>query len=83
MKLITGGTGLLGSEILKLEQNSVGISSKECNLINDKEKFIQIAKSNKVTSVIHCAARVGGVKANTDFVGDFFNENIKNELQCA
>jgi len=24
MKLITGGTGLLGSEILKLEQNSVG-----------------------------------------------------------
>jgi len=77
MKLITGGTGLLGSEILKLEQNSVGISSKECNLINDKEKFIQIAKSNKVTSVIHCAARVGGVKANTDFVGDFFNENIK------
>jgi GDP-L-fucose synthase len=30
--------------------------------------------------VIHCAAKVGGVKANTDFVADFFDDNIRMNM---
>ena len=28
-------------------------------------------------SIIHLAAKVGGVKGNTDYVADFYCENIK------
>jgi len=40
----------------------------------------------KPDAVIHLAAKVGGIKANTDFIADFFDENIKinmNVLKAA
>ena len=71
--LLTGGTGLLGSEIYSLSNCNL-VSSRECNLLeNDFYGFLE----PKPDVVIHCAARVGGVKANTEFVSDFFEENMK------
>ena len=72
--LITGATGLLGSEILKISPDSIGLSSKDCNLIESKQQ--RLGPNKKFDTVIHCAARVGGVKANTDYVADFFDDNI-------
>lgn len=70
--LITGGTGLIGSEF----KSPYKISSKDCDLldINQVEEFFE--KEN-FDSIIHTAARVGGVSANTKFVYDFCLENIK------
>jgi GDP-L-fucose synthase len=80
--LVTGANGLLGSEIVKLNSNSIGVNSKDCDLTKNsafdylKDKILK----NNIEIVIHCAARVGGVKANTDYVCDFFNENILMNL---
>lgn len=76
--LVTGGTGLLGSEILSLSNNSVGLSSKDSNLINQFQLENYFDKNLK--AVIHCAAKVGGVKANTDYVADFFDDNIRMNM---
>jgi len=79
MKLVTGATGLLGSEILALSPVSVGMSSKECDL-TDSNHAILTLEDGRVDTVIHCAARVGGVKANTDYVADFFDDNVKMNM---
>ena len=77
---ITGKTGLLGSEIARLSPQSQGVGSKECDLLTADfynviaESFLD--KSDNESCVIHCASRVGGVKANTDKVSDFFSQNI-------
>lgn len=72
--IVTGYTGLLGSEVFENTNDCIGLSSKDCNLLeNDFYGFLD----PKPDVVIHCAAKVGGVKANTDFVSDFFEENMK------
>lgn len=69
--LVTGSKGLLGSEIVKLV--------KDCWV--DNRKFYDWRKDDsyglRPKFIIHCAAKVGGVKANTDQVNDFFEENMK------
>jgi len=77
--LITGSTGLLGSEILALSPGSVGLASKDCDLTKSNHAILAL-KEGQVKAVIHCAARVGGVKANTDYVADFFDNNIKMNM---
>jgi len=76
--LITGATGMVGQAVVRQLADKceyIGIGSKDCNLLRYEEvdAFIQ---QHKPTKIIHLAAKVGGVKANTDYVADFFNENI-------
>ena len=79
MKFVTGISGLLGSEIANLRPDIVGVSSKDCNLIESNcDSFLE---NQEIDSVIHCAAKVGGVKANTDFVADFFDDNFKMNMR--
>lgn len=77
--LVTGATGLLGSEILSLSPDSVGLSSKDCDLTESNHTILTL-EDGRVDAVIHCAARVGGVKANTDYVADFFDDNVKMNM---
>jgi GDP-L-fucose synthase len=77
-KLVTGSTGLLGSEIIALEKSAIGLNSKDCDLTGDFQLVLH--PNGKYDTVIHCAARVGGVKANTDFVSDFFCDNMKMNM---
>jgi len=70
-KIVTGAKGLLGSEILNLCENA-----KHVNKGQNVEEIIENLKKDCPRVVIHCAAKVGGVKANTDMVADFFDENI-------
>ena len=76
MKLITGATGLLGSEISKLSPESGKMLSSKYSDLTSGGKW-HLNKSGKYNTVIHCAAKVGGVKSNTDQVADFFDDNVK------
>ena len=86
--LVTGCTGLLGSEILRSSPASFGVNSRDCNLLSTQPRdalFHQIMKASiasgsPIDNVIHCAAKVGGVQANTNQVAEFFDDNIKMNL---
>lgn len=73
--LITGGNGLVGSAF----ENGVKITSRDANLINPLEAENVLRDKMFVAgidSVIHTAAKVGGVKENISNQGTFFFENI-------
>lgn len=76
MKLVTGATGLLGSEILTLSPGAIGLTSRDCNLTESSHAILTL-EDGRVDTVIHCTARVGGVKANTDYVAEFFDDNVR------
>ena len=69
--LITGGSGLVGSAI----KGGVKPRSSELNLLNYND-ICNYIKENNITKIIHCAAKVGGIKANSDCLADFYHENI-------
>ena len=77
MKLISGKSGLLGGEIASLSVDHLSIASDDCNLIESASIIENISHHHNIKTVINCAARVGGVKANIDFVAEFFDDNIK------
>lgn len=64
--LVTGGTGMVGSALLRLYPNAESPTTKE---FHDDHYDVR----NKY--VIHLAAKVGGVKANSDEISDFFRIN--------
>lgn len=75
--LITGGSGLLGSEIDI--SNGLKPSSRELNLLDYSalKKYIEL---NNISKIIHCAAIVGGVNANYTKMFDFFDLNLQINL---
>ena len=82
---ITGGSGMVGSAFRDLIPNAVYASSKDYNL-TEKEEADNMMKTLSPDVVIHLAARVGGIKGNTDFIGDFYRDNIlinTNVLEAA
>lgn len=56
--LITGGSGNLGKELLKVISNSLHPSSQELNITND-ERVFEFIKKEKPDLLIHCAAVTG------------------------
>jgi GDP-L-fucose synthase len=77
--IVTGATGLLGSEIMNLSKGSIGLNSKDCNLTESNHAILALEDGREHT-VIHCAARVGGVKSNTEYVANFFDDNVKMNM---
>ncbi len=75
--LITGGSGLLGSALTI--KNSFKPNSNELDLLN-YSMLSDYIESNKISSIIHCAARVGGVHANTKWIYEFFDDNLVMNL---
>ena len=71
IKVITGGTGLIGSAFTE----GVKLTSKRDLRDYDKAEFA--ISMYKPDVVIHCAAKVGGVGANMEFPADFFMDNIR------
>ena len=72
--LITGGNGLVGRE-MKIT-NGFKPSRHELNLMS-YDSLKHFIETNNIESIIHCAAKVGGVKANNDYPHDFFIENLQ------
>jgi len=75
--LITGGTGLLGKSLQKelYGHNIVYIGSKDCDL-RDYQQTYSLFLKYMPNIVIHLAAKVGGVKANSEKIANFFIDNM-------
>ena len=72
--LVTGGSGLVGrcftgSRFIKTD------SRESLNLL-DKNETSSFLNDLKPEGVIHCAAKVGGVKGNMDYPAEFTYQNL-------
>ena len=83
--LVTGGSGFLGKN-LKLEKpNWTYISSTDCDLTN-KSECDYLIRDIRPDAIVHLAAKVGGIKANTESPADFYYINTlmnTNIIHCA
>jgi GDP-L-fucose synthase len=87
--LITGANGMLGSALKKEIINSRGKvpfahnrKISDLGVYDSENRLEKYLEDNSIDSVIHCAAKVGGVMANMNSNSDFFRENvaINNEI---
>lgn len=78
---LTGHNGMVGSSILRVLQkknfsNIITVDRYKLNLEN-RSKVFNFLKRKKIDAVIHCAAYVGGIKANNFFKADFITKNLQ------
>jgi len=73
--LITGGTGMVGTALRELIPKAIFVSSKDCDLRN-ADLVSQMFALYNPECVIHLAAKVGGIKANMENLGEFYRDNI-------
>jgi GDP-L-fucose synthase len=79
--LVTGGRGLVGSSI----DSKFKPTRYDVNLMN-QDSIVKYLTDNQIDSVVHCAAKVGGIKANSEHLGEFYYENMvmnTNVLEAA
>ena len=69
--MVTGGSGLVGSAIY----GHFKPTHEELDLM-ELDAIIDYIEENEITHIIHCAAKVGGIKANMEHLGEFFYDNI-------
>jgi len=69
--LVTGGNGLVGSSI----DSKFKPTRYDVNLMN-QDYIINYLVENEIDSIVHCAAKVGGIKANSEHLGEFYYENV-------
>lgn len=69
-KLVTGGTGLVGSKF----ENAIKVNSSID--LRVKENAFSIIQKHQPDVVIHTAAKVGGILANIKYPVNFFNDNF-------
>jgi len=78
--LVAGGSGLVGSaivrELKRLNQDVVGISSKDVDLL-DRNKTFEFIKKLKPTAIIDSAAKVGGIGGNNSYPVEFLSQNLQ------
>lgn len=76
---VAGGTGLVGSSLIRntpIEINVVSPSRTELNL-EDKSSVLDFLKKERPDSVILAAAKVGGISANSKNQRDFLAKNLE------
>ena len=77
---LAGHNGLVGSAILRMLKqkkysNILTVDRKKLDLFNQKKVF-KFLKQKKPKVVIIAAARVGGIRANNEYRGEFIRENL-------
>ncbi|MBD1165287.1 GDP-L-fucose synthase [Pelagibacterales bacterium SAG-MED10] len=77
---ITGHQGMVGSAIVrylkkKNYKNLITINRKKLDL-EDQLKVKKFIKKQKIEIVIHCAAKVGGIRSNSTYKADFISKNL-------
>jgi GDP-L-fucose synthase len=86
MILVTGGSGLLGNAFKRILPDAKYPSHEMLDL-RDRIKTASFLTDPSISTVIHLAGKVGGVKANTEYVSDFYqvNSEINNNVisSCA
>jgi|694.fasta_scaffold06402_17 GDP-L-fucose synthase len=89
--LITGSDGLVGSALKSILTNGSHVfhTKKDVDLLDTektKDYFNYHIKHNGINTIIHCAAKVGGIQANMSNNKGFFIENFvmnNNVMTCA
>jgi GDP-L-fucose synthase len=78
--LVTGSRGMVGGTISRLAKEAgweiFSPSRQELDL-RDPKSTLEYLQVNGITSVIHCAAKVGGISANMTNPADFILENLQ------
>jgi GDP-L-fucose synthase len=64
--IVTGGSGMVGSAFKSVLPKAEYIT---------RDQFHNSSYDIEDKSIIHLAAKVGGIKANTDYIADFYYEN--------
>ena len=77
---IAGHNGMVGSSLLrffskKKKYKILKVDKNKLNLLNQKKVFDWL-KKNKPNIVINAAAKVGGIKHNSDYPAEFIYENL-------
>tara|TARA_R110000796_G_scaffold11940_2_gene39937 strand:- start:959 stop:1846 length:888 start_codon:yes stop_codon:yes gene_type:complete len=73
--LVTGGSGMVGKHLKEILPNATYISSKDGDL-KDPIYVNHLLSTYSPKTVIHLAARVGGIQENINQPADFFDDNI-------
>ena len=81
---IAGHKGMVGSAIYKniSKKNKVIISEKKNLNLLSFEKTYNFFKKHKFDHVYICAAKVGGILANSKYPADFIYENLQIQNNC-
>jgi len=73
--LVTGGSGMVGHALQEILPEAKFINSEMCDLRSEVD-VNWLFLNERPEQVIHLAARVGGVKANSENLGSFYYDNI-------
>ena len=78
---LAGHNGMAGSAVLRLlktkkKKYNILIKDKKQLDLTDQRKVYNFFKNNKIDSVILCAAKVGGILANSKYGGEFIFNNL-------
>jgi len=79
--LVTGASGMVGKAVQEKASHSSDSTfyftrSRESDLTNRDQTFALLEKI-RPNAIIHLAAKVGGVKGNTDYIAEYYTENIR------
>ncbi len=80
---IAGHRGMVGSAVcrrLKNEPVQVLTRARSELDLSDERAVLQFFSENKPRTVVFASAKVGGIKANSDFPVQFLVDNLKQEL---
>ena len=83
--LVTGGTGFLGNRLKRHKPNWIYLSSEMCDL-KDYNQTEEILRDLYPDAIVHLAARVGGIKDNSENQEEFYLQNTlinTNIIQAA
>ncbi len=81
---VAGHKGMVGSAIIKKlsKKNKIHtVDKKKINLLNQEQTF-QYFKKNKFDQIYICAAKVGGIYANSKYAADFIYQNLEIQNNC-
>lgn len=78
---VTGHNGMLGSSVIRMMENKkikniLVADKKKLDLLNQKDVF-NFLKKEKPKYIINCAAKVGGIKVNSQKSAVFLYENLQ------
>lgn len=73
--LVTGGSSTVGQHLKKLLPDAIYINSSNCDL-TDQNDVRFLLKNTKPHTVIHLAAKVGGILDNIEHPAEYFYQNV-------
>src|SRR5260221_114273 len=73
--LVTGGSGMVGQSLKKIMPNAIYLSSRHCDL-TDSESVDAMLNYYQPDTIVHLAAKVGGIIDNINKPAEYFTDNI-------